>query len=96
MKSLTKNNRGIALLISLIVMMILFIFGTAYLSSMISETGIARNQENSEKAFFIAESGIKRALRLLVEDNSWRTNSLIENMTNGFYDVIVEEDPVDQ
>ena len=94
MKITIQNKKGIALLLSLIVMMILFIFGAAYLSSMISETGIARNQEKSEQAFFIAEAGMQRAIRLLVEDNTWRTASLTENMTDGFYDVEVVDDPV--
>ena len=84
MKNIFQNNRGMALLLTLIVMMILFIFGAAYLGSMISETGIARNQEKSEQAFFIAESGMQRAIRLLVEDNTWRTALLTENMTDGF------------
>ena len=94
MRKNIKNNKGIALLLTLIVMMILFIFGAAYLSSMISETGIARNQEKSEQAFFIAESGLERAIRLLVEDNTWRIASLVENMSDGFYDLEVIDDPV--
>ncbi|MCG2712905.1 MAG: pilus assembly PilX N-terminal domain-containing protein [Candidatus Omnitrophica bacterium] len=95
MKITIKNNKGFALLLTLIVMMILFIFGAAYLTSMISETGIARNQEKSELAFFIAESGLERAIRLLVEDNTWRTAALTENMTDGFYELEVVDDPVD-
>ncbi|MFH1093871.1 MAG: pilus assembly PilX N-terminal domain-containing protein [Candidatus Omnitrophota bacterium] len=94
MKIKLINNKGMALLLTLIVMMLLFIFGAAYLTSMISETGIARNQEKSEMAFFIAESGIQRAIRLLVEDNTWRTSSLTENMREGFYELVVEDDPV--
>ncbi len=94
MKIFKKNNKGIALLLTLIVMMLLFIFGAAYLTSMISETGIARNQEKGEQAFFIAESGLERAIRLLIEDNAWRTASLTENMTDGFYELVVEDDPV--
>lgn len=93
MKKNIGNNKGIALLLSLIVMMILFIFGAAYLSSMISETGIARNQEKSEQAFFIAESGLQRGIRLLVEDNTFRTTLLSENMSDGFYDLEVIDDP---
>ncbi len=93
MKINIKNNKGIALLLTLIVMMVLFIFGAAYLSSMISETGIARNQEKSEQAFFIAEAGLARAIRLLVDDNTWRTALLSENMSDGFYELEVIDDP---
>jgi len=94
MKKMINNNSGIALLLTLIVMMVLFIFGAAYLTSMTTETNIARNQQQSEQAFFIAESGIKRAVRLLVEDNTWRTSGLVENMSDGFYTIVVEDDPV--
>lgn len=89
-----KNRKGIAFLLSIIVMMILFIFGAAYLTSMISETGIARNQQHSEQAFFIAEAGMQRAIRLLVDDQTWKTSSLIENMSDGYYEVVVDDDPV--
>ncbi len=88
-----KNNKGIALIIALIVMMVLFLLGTAYLTAILSEAGIARNQENSEKAFFIAEAGIERALRLLSE-GSTLPFSLVENLSDGYYTVVVEDDPV--
>lgn len=94
MKYRMKNQKGIALLLTLIVMTVLFIFGAAYLTSMISETSIAKNQEKSEQAFFIAESGLKRAIRLLVDDNTWRTDALVENMSGGFYSVEVIDDPI--
>ncbi|MBU4304292.1 MAG: hypothetical protein KJ893_01490 [Candidatus Omnitrophica bacterium] len=89
-----KNNKGIALLLALIVLMVLFILSSAYMSAILSESGIARNQQNSEKAFFVAEAGIQRAIGLLVEDNSWRTGSLTENMSEGYYSLVVEDDPV--
>lgn len=82
-----------ALLLSLIVLTALFLFGAAYLSVIFSESGIAHNHEDSEKAFFIAEAGIDRAIRLLVEDNSWRTSSLTENLTDGYYTLVVDDDP---
>ncbi|MBU1086276.1 MAG: pilus assembly PilX N-terminal domain-containing protein [Candidatus Omnitrophica bacterium] len=86
-----RNNKGIALLLALIVMVILFMLSTTYLSSMLSESGIARNQENGEKAFFVAEAGIDRAMRLIVETPEadsmpW---SYQENMTDGYYIVTV-------
>ncbi|MBI4845766.1 MAG: hypothetical protein HY810_04745 [Candidatus Omnitrophica bacterium] len=88
------NKNGFALLITLIILVILFILGTAYLSSIISEVAIAQNHEKSEKAFFIAEAGMERAIRLLLEDNSWRTASLIENLGEGNYTLVVDQDPV--
>ncbi len=93
-KKLLKNNKGIALLLSLIVLTVLFFFSSAYLTAIISESGIARNQSNSEKAFFIAEAGMERAIRLLVDNNTWRATNYIENLGEGYYSLIVEDDPV--
>ncbi|MDD5746649.1 MAG: PilX N-terminal domain-containing pilus assembly protein, partial [Candidatus Omnitrophica bacterium] len=89
----SKNNKGIALLLALVIMAVLFTLSTAYLSSMLSESGIARNQESGEKAFFIAESGIDRAVRAIVEtpstdDMPW---TLTETMTDGYYAVTAAE-----
>ncbi|MBU1043035.1 MAG: pilus assembly PilX N-terminal domain-containing protein [Candidatus Omnitrophica bacterium] len=88
-----RNNKGIALLLALIVMVILFMLSTTYLSTMLSESGIARNQENGEKAFFVAEAGIDRAMRLIVETPKADTMpwSYQENMTDGYYIVTVAE-----
>ncbi len=88
-----RNNKGIALLLALIVMVILFMLSTTYLSTMLSENGIARNQENGEKAFFVAEAGIDRAMRLILEtpDVSAMPWSYQENMTDGYYIVTIEE-----
>lgn len=92
-KSKKRKNKGIALLLALIVLVVLFMLSTAYLSSMLSENGIARNQENGEKAFFVAEAGIDRAMRLIVETPKVDTMpwSYQENMTDGYYIVKITE-----
>ncbi|MCM8813125.1 MAG: pilus assembly PilX N-terminal domain-containing protein [Candidatus Omnitrophica bacterium] len=91
--SRNKQRRGIALLIALFALVILFLLGTAYLSAVLSEAGIARNQESGEKALYLAEAGLERALRVMTEDPDagvlpW---TLQENMTNGYYRVTAEE-----
>lgn len=87
MRNKKRNNKGIALLLALIVLVVLFMLGTAYLTSMLSESGIARNQENSGKAFFLAEAGIDRAMRLIIESAELDTMpwSYQENMSDGYY-----------
>ncbi|MFH1063199.1 MAG: pilus assembly PilX N-terminal domain-containing protein [Candidatus Omnitrophota bacterium] len=92
-KSKKRQDKGIALLLALIVMVVLFMLSTTYLSTMLSESGIARNQENGEKAFFVAEAGIDRAMRLIVETPNVDTMpwSYQENMTDGYYIVTVAE-----
>jgi hypothetical protein len=93
MKSKKRNDKGIALLLALIIMVILFMLSTTYLSSMLSESGIARNQENSEKAFFLAEAGIDRGMRLIVETPDVDTMpwSYQENMSDGYYTLDISE-----
>jgi hypothetical protein len=93
MKNKKRKDKGIALLLALIIMVILFMLSTTYLSSMLSESGIARNQENSEKAFFIAEAGMDRAIRLIVETPEVDTMpwSYQENMSDGYYIIDISE-----
>jgi len=90
-----KNKKGIALLVALVVMMVLFMLGAAYLLTMLSESGIALNQENSEKAFFIAEAGINRGLKQMMDspDVTLLPWTVTENMTDGYYTVIAQEAP---
>ncbi|MFH2144784.1 MAG: pilus assembly PilX N-terminal domain-containing protein [Candidatus Omnitrophota bacterium] len=90
-----QKNKGIALLLVLIVIMVLSLLGTAYLGSILSESGIARNQENSEKAFFIAEAGINRGLKQIMDypDISLLPWMVTENMTAGHYTVTAAEAP---
>ncbi|MBU2063966.1 MAG: hypothetical protein KKF93_06195 [Candidatus Omnitrophica bacterium] len=90
-----QKNKGIVLLLVLIVIMVLSLLGTAYLGSILSESGIARNQENSEKAFFIAEAGINRGLKHIMDypDISLLPWMVTENMTAGHYTVTAAEAP---
>ena len=68
----TKQSRGIALLLSLVVMVILLVLGGAYMYMVRLEAYISKNQRNSTEALYIAEAGMERGIRYFVEqDGSW-------------------------
>jgi len=61
-----RNERGIVLVLSLLVMTILSIMGLAFLGTAITESNISTNYRDHTKAFFIAEGGTERARQVLV------------------------------
>ncbi|MBI2447897.1 MAG: pilus assembly PilX N-terminal domain-containing protein [Candidatus Omnitrophica bacterium] len=66
------NNKGIALLLSLIIMVILLVLGGAYMYMVRLEAYISKNQRNSTEALYIAEAGMERGIRYFVDlKGSW-------------------------
>lgn len=59
------NNRGVALILSFILIVVLAILGAASLSRSISESRIAKRYSESIQALWLAEAGINRALNEL-------------------------------
>ncbi len=57
-----REEEGIALVITLMVMTILLVMGTAFLSISSTETLIAINERNRIQAFHLAEAGAERAV----------------------------------
>ncbi|GEM_PF-6019123 len=67
-----SNTKGIALLLSLIVMVILLVLGGAYMYMVRLEAYISKNQRDSTDALYIAEAGMERGIRYFVETKgSW-------------------------
>ncbi len=58
-----RGEEGIALVITLLVMTILLIMASAFLSISSTETLIAINERNRMQAFHLAEAGAERAAR---------------------------------
>ncbi len=56
------NERGSALLIAVLVMVILTLLGISYLMLAQTESQIAENQLNAQQALFVAESGVKMVM----------------------------------
>lgn len=74
--NLFSNQKGIALLTTLIFIFILVTFGVALLSMTSNDIKLSALQRDSTKAFYIAESGIEKAL--------WNLNTTVLKGGKGF------------
>jgi len=61
-KNLLTNQKGMALLTTLIFVFILVTFAVALLTMTSNDTKLSTLQRDSTKAFYLAESGIEQAL----------------------------------
>jgi hypothetical protein len=68
MKPHTKSNRGIILVVVLGCMLILIVAATSFVIISNSEMRMVQRQNNSTRAFYLAEAGIQRALDDLFGD----------------------------
>jgi hypothetical protein len=64
------DDRGIVLVLALLVMLVLSVMGTAFLALSGTETAISRNSQVVAQAFYAAEAGIDTAISLLPSLNS--------------------------
>jgi len=60
-----RGERGVALLIALFVVLILFVLGSSYLTLSVTESKIARNEINSIKALGLADAGVDHARKTI-------------------------------
>lgn len=67
------RDRGIAMLIVLVVIAMATVLGTAFLAAQTTTTGITRNLENQAVARQIAESGLILMRNKIQSDDTWRT-----------------------
>ncbi len=100
-KNLLSNQKGIAILTTLIFVFILVTFGVALLTMTSNDIKLSALQRDSTEAFYIAEAGIDKALWYLntPEDNGgegldWRTNEYQESypaVSTNYYQLTVED-----
>ena len=91
-KNLLSNQKGMALLTTLIFVFILVTFGVALLTMTSNDIKLSALQRDSTEAFYIAEAGIDKALWYLntLEDNGgegleWRTDIYTEGYIRKSY-----------
>jgi hypothetical protein len=110
--NILSNQKGMALLTTLIFVFILVTFAVALLTMTSNDTKLSTLQRESTRAFYIAETGIDKALWYLntpVDQEgyglNWRTNvtvppvppgPLTDGTTSEYYGVTVLSDPVGQ
>jgi hypothetical protein len=90
------GGKGIALILSLLVVVTLVVLGTTIFSRSASESSHARRYLDSTRAFWLAEAGLNRALEELREDfNLSGTNLWSGYLGEGRYSVDVEDVIID-
>jgi hypothetical protein len=68
------NSRGVALIVSFMVITVLTILSAALISRSVSESNIVRRYAESTQAFWLAEAGVNRALKELRDGYSCNTS----------------------
>ncbi|MCH7689679.1 MAG: pilus assembly PilX N-terminal domain-containing protein [candidate division Zixibacteria bacterium] len=82
-----NNNRGSALLITLMIMAMLTIVAGVSVDRSTTDMEMSYNQLHAEQSFYVAEAGYKRALYELNQDNDWRVGFRDEHFGTGYFAV---------
>ncbi|MBN1211090.1 MAG: pilus assembly PilX N-terminal domain-containing protein [candidate division Zixibacteria bacterium] len=86
-----KSERGSALLIALCLMGMLTLVAMTAMKNSNTDMELSFNQENSERSFYIAEAGAKRAVAEIKADTTWRTGFTGIGFNGGTYTVQVTD-----
>jgi len=85
-KKRIKNNRGTALLMTLLILSSILVVALATASLVMSGIKISRNQIQSAKAFFAAEAGAEKSLWAVRKDSYVLADTDQDNVFNGTLD----------
>ncbi len=89
-KPIGKGQQGMALVITLLVMALLLLLGSAFLSISSTEIQIAFNERNGIQAFYLAEAGAERAIAELNLNSAYAGTGTTEpSLGTGTYAVTV-------
>lgn len=95
MNAFLRNERGGALLISLCLLGMLTILAIIAVDTANDDMELAFDKVNSDKAFYIAEAGAKRAVAQLRGDTTWRDGFAGVTFGTGSYSVAVTDSSID-
>ncbi|MEZ5358450.1 MAG: pilus assembly PilX N-terminal domain-containing protein [Candidatus Zixiibacteriota bacterium] len=90
-----SNERGSALFICISIIAMLSIIGILAVKTSQTETDLSFNKVHSDKAFYIAEAGAKRAVLAIVNDPTWDSGYADIAFCGGVYTVTVEDSTAD-
>lgn len=85
------NEKGSALLITLCLMGMLTLVALTAMNNSNTDMELSFNSENSERAFYIAEAGAKRAVAAIKSDSTWRAGYNDIGFSGGTYTVQVTD-----
>jgi hypothetical protein len=72
MKPTLRNQRGSALLVTMVIMGMLCLAGYVAIDNANTDVAISYNESHQQSAFYVAEAGAKKAFVAINDDNSWR------------------------
>lgn len=95
-----KDEKGSALAMVLIIMLVLGILGTAFMNLSVAENRFVQRSEDKLQAYYIARSGAQAVAEYMVKDNNDDADDMIGHSTGsntqiggGEFTVSVEQDP---
>ena len=100
-KNSLSNQKGMALITTLIFTFVLVSLGVALLTITNNDSKLSTLQRESTRAFYLAETGIEKALWYInfSPDNTqgldWRTSDYSEGSSDEYFKVVVTTDTVD-
>ena len=91
MKKIMTDNKGGALLISLCLLGMLTLVAIMAVQNSNTDINLSFNQLNADKALYIAEAGLKRALVDLNANDDWRSGYASQSFGQGNYTVALTD-----
>ncbi|MCP4686307.1 MAG: hypothetical protein GY867_12790 [bacterium] len=85
------NQNGNALLITISLILMLTLAGIMAVNTSVTDIDLSFHKIHSEKAFYIAEAGAKRALAELKNDQTWNSGFYRVVLNGGAYSVQLED-----
>jgi len=89
-----NNQKGSALLISLCLLFMLTLIGIMAVNTSTTDIDLSFNELHGDKAFYIAEAGVRRAYAELKNDKTWTSGFSAVSLGEGTYTVTVEDSSV--
>ena len=89
MKQMCNKQSGSALLITMALMVALTLLSIVAVERSTPDIDLSFNQLHGDKAFYVAEAGLRRGVVSLNEDELWRTGYVSQALGDGLYDVDV-------
>jgi Tfp pilus assembly protein PilX len=95
-RSFKESEQGMALVLAMFVVIILFILVAAFIPLMVNEMNLTSVQKKGNQAFYVAEAGLDQAVWTLQQGNNWQSyrasspKTEAGQLTEGRYTLIYE------
>jgi hypothetical protein len=86
-----KSQRGGSLIVTLGLVIFLSVAGLIITTMIVSENRMQSDESNKQKAFYLAETGIEYAVKMLNNDTYWRTGVSDLSAGDGKFSITLED-----